>query len=256
MLEKKEINGTHPWTLWNRSVGMLHRPWPSHVVAFPVPMYRSLLSSSPLFAPSTLYVNATFGPSPNRSTSNSYNNKHGNLFGNGAFSMAAVQAMAAGMPSARDPIWASTSPNQLRFNGSDQRQRPVQTLVSRVRSPSAFGRSGPSANSYDSNTRGRPPASPSTFAVVGSGAPGVRGPSRLYYLANSETNTISKLVEHYCTFCFKNAEPPEVFGSHLVRDAIRTTCPKLRALRCKHCGGTGDNAHTIRYCPFLYANYG
>lgn len=77
----------------------------------------------------------------------------------------------------------------------------------------------------------------------------------MFYCVNADSNTVSKLVEHYCTFCYKNHEPPEVYGSHLVRDAVRTTCPKLRALRCKHCNGTGDSAHTIKYCPFLYANY-
>uniref|UniRef100_A0A2S2Q2T7 Nanos protein n=1 Tax=Sipha flava TaxID=143950 RepID=A0A2S2Q2T7_9HEMI len=79
--------------------------------------------------------------------------------------------------------------------------------------------------------------------------------ARVYYTVNASNTTVNKLVEHYCTFCYKNQEPPEVYGSHLVRDAMRTTCPKLRALRCRHCNGTGDGAHTIKYCPFLYTNY-
>lgn len=244
----------HPWIQWNRSTGTLHRPLPSNVIASPVPSDRSM-QSSPLSSPSSLYANATCGSSPNSSTSNSYNNKHSNLLVNGGGGIAAIKAMAAGMSSARDPAWASTSPKQ-RFNSSDQQQRSVQTSVSRVGSPSAFGRLGPSVNLYNKKDRPSAPISPFTYAAVGSGAPAVRWPSRLYYCTNSETNTINKLVEHYCTFCFKNQEPPEVFGSHLVRDAIRTTCPKLRALRCKHCNGTGDNAHTIKYCPFFYANYG
>ncbi|XP_029342109.1 protein nanos-like [Acyrthosiphon pisum] len=120
------------------------------------------------------------------------------------------------------------------------------TQVTVQSSPSDCGRSVSSAEfvQYNATADGRS-SSPTS----------VRWPSRLFYCVNADSNTINKLVEHYCTFCYKNHEPPEVYGGHLVRDDTRTTCPKLRALRCKHCSGTGDNAHTIKYCPFLYSNY-
>lgn len=171
--------------------------------------------------------------------------------------MAVVKTTVADGSSASDPHLAFTPPKQ-RFNDRDPQKQLIQTMVGHVGSPSAFSRSGSSANNllqHNTHDHHRPlPISQSVY--VGSGVPAVRYPSRLYYCVNTENHTINKLVEHYCTFCFKNKEPPEVFGSHLVRDATRTICPKLRALRCKHCNATGDNAHTIKYCPFFYANYG
>ncbi|XP_018496951.1 uncharacterized protein LOC108864932 [Galendromus occidentalis] len=58
---------------------------------------------------------------------------------------------------------------------------------------------------------------------------------------------------NFCPFCRKNGEPPEVFESHRLKDPNDiTTCPKLRAYRCRIChNGGGDFAHTMRYCPKL-----
>lgn len=53
-----------------------------------------------------------------------------------------------------------------------------------------------------------------------------------------------------CQFCRNNGEPPEVYGSHKLKDkAGKCCCPILRKYRCPTCRATGDKAHTIKYCP-------
>ena len=53
-----------------------------------------------------------------------------------------------------------------------------------------------------------------------------------------------------CAFCRNNGEPLSVYGSHVLKDAYgRVTCPILRRYTCPICGCSGDDAHTIKYCP-------
>ena len=53
-----------------------------------------------------------------------------------------------------------------------------------------------------------------------------------------------------CVFCRNNGEPLSVYGSHVLKDAYgRVTCPILRRYTCPICGCSGDDAHTIKYCP-------
>lgn len=54
----------------------------------------------------------------------------------------------------------------------------------------------------------------------------------------------------YCVFCRNNNEPEYVYKSHPTRDVFnRILCSRLRAYVCPICGESGDNAHTIKYCP-------
>ncbi|CAL8285246.1 unnamed protein product [Merluccius merluccius] len=54
----------------------------------------------------------------------------------------------------------------------------------------------------------------------------------------------------FCRFCFSNREAACVYRSHELRSGSgRITCPILRAYTCPVCGASGDNAHTLRYCP-------
>ncbi|XP_026744134.1 uncharacterized protein LOC113505557 isoform X2 [Trichoplusia ni] len=61
-----------------------------------------------------------------------------------------------------------------------------------------------------------------------------------------------------CTFCRKNGETPLVYMTHTVKEKVGhqniVTCPILRSHVCSTCGASGDNAHTITYCPILRSN--
>ncbi|XP_050350733.1 uncharacterized protein LOC126773697 [Nymphalis io] len=60
--------------------------------------------------------------------------------------------------------------------------------------------------------------------------------------------SLQKYLE--CGFCKNNGEPEVWYTTHALKDGKgRVRCPILRALSCRRCGGTGDNAHTIKYCP-------
>lgn len=63
-------------------------------------------------------------------------------------------------------------------------------------------------------------------------------------------NMNGKEVKH-CSLCYHNGEPEEFCSSHNLktRDGRIVTCPVLRKFVCNLCGATGDNAHTLRYCP-------
>ena len=54
-----------------------------------------------------------------------------------------------------------------------------------------------------------------------------------------------------CSFCKNNGEPYHVFTSHSFKDIkdLKVTCPILQQHKCPICGVSGENAHTITYCP-------
>ena len=54
----------------------------------------------------------------------------------------------------------------------------------------------------------------------------------------------------WCVFCKNNGEPEAVYTSHVLKDSLdKVACPRLRAYICPLCGTSGDDAHTIKYCP-------
>ncbi|WP_411025060.1 nanos family protein, partial [Salmonella sp. s54836] len=57
----------------------------------------------------------------------------------------------------------------------------------------------------------------------------------------------AKLV---CVFCRNNGEDESVYNSHALKAPDgKVTCPVLRAYTCPLCHSSGDEAHTIKYCP-------
>ena len=54
-----------------------------------------------------------------------------------------------------------------------------------------------------------------------------------------------------CVFCRNNGENEQIYTSHTLKDAQNgVACPILRLYQCPICHASGDQAHTIKYCPF------
>ncbi|XP_064116616.1 uncharacterized protein LOC135222459, partial [Macrobrachium nipponense] len=55
----------------------------------------------------------------------------------------------------------------------------------------------------------------------------------------------------YCVFCRKNNAHATFYRSHTLKDMRGACqCPVLRTYICPLCRSTGDNAHTLKYCPY------
>ena len=54
----------------------------------------------------------------------------------------------------------------------------------------------------------------------------------------------------FCVFCQKSGKPIATQNSHTLRDENGCVmCPYLRVTLCPRCGATGDDAHTLKFCP-------
>ncbi|XP_061725308.1 uncharacterized protein LOC133531191 [Cydia pomonella] len=71
----------------------------------------------------------------------------------------------------------------------------------------------------------------------------------------ASTSRFPEVAQKMCSFCRKNGETPLVYMTHCVKEKRGNmnivTCPILRSHVCSTCGVSGDNAHTITYCPVL-----
>lgn len=69
------------------------------------------------------------------------------------------------------------------------------------------------------------------------------------YIRNSQNSFgRSKL----CTFCKSNGECEQIYKSHSLKNSANIiTCPVLMQYTCVECGASGQNTHTIKYCPVM-----
>ena len=55
-----------------------------------------------------------------------------------------------------------------------------------------------------------------------------------------------------CTFCRSNGESEAIYMSHSLKNSVnKITCPILMKYTCVECGATGEQTHTIKYCPVM-----
>jgi hypothetical protein len=68
-----------------------------------------------------------------------------------------------------------------------------------------------------------------------------------------QTVTINTACENICKLCKRNGETREYYATHVLKDNHgKVICPVLRKYVCPKCSATGDNAHTLRHCPFSH----
>ncbi|CAH7392174.1 nanos homolog 2 [Phodopus roborovskii] len=61
---------------------------------------------------------------------------------------------------------------------------------------------------------------------------------------------VSRNLATLCNFCKHNGESRHVYASHKLKTSEGVVvCPILRHYVCPLCGATGDQAHTLKYCP-------
>ncbi|CAF3385198.1 unnamed protein product [Rotaria socialis] len=73
--------------------------------------------------------------------------------------------------------------------------------------------------------------------------------SSLVVTARWRREQLGEYIE--CAFCKANGESYDIYSSHRLRDNEKmiTLCPILRAHKCPRCQVSGDQAHTMKYCP-------
>ncbi len=139
------------------------------------------------------------------------------------------------------------SPPQLNFQYSSMNATRVNNQINNVYLPAPIGR--PSVFTNKTNQQIKAPTNSMNTQK--------RLPKRSEQM---DYNELMKTVSYQnksnrvklCTFCKSNGEDELIYTSHSLKSATnKISCPILMKYTCVECGATGENTHTIKYCPAM-----